>query len=160
MRRILTATLVAVVLVPSLAFADPDIGYRGWGPRLGATMDPDQFHFGFHIDFGEFANDLRFQPNFELGIGDDLTVGALNFETMYLFDSRSRWSPYAGGGLGVNFIGSDDRGFRDGTDTDVGLNALGGIEKTLSDGDRFFTEVKFGVTDAPDVKFTLGWTFY
>ncbi len=42
----------------------------------------------------------------------------------------------------------------------MGLNVLGGIEKGLSDGDRFFTEAKLGFADAPDFKLTVGWTFY
>lgn len=160
MRRILIGAFVALALVPALAFADASVGYRGWGPRLGLTSGPDQLHVGFHLDFGNFAQHVRFQPNFEMGFGDGATLAAMNFETAYRFSSSSDWSPYAGGGVGVNFWGSDRRGFRDYNDTDVGLNLLGGIEKSLSDGDRFFTEAKFGVDDAPDFKLTFGWTFY
>ena len=160
MRRILFATVVALVLVPALAFADSNVGYRGWGPRLGVTSNPDQIHFGLHMDFGNFAEHVRFQPNFELGIGDGLTLAALNFESAYRFSSSSAWSPYLGGGLGVNMWGSENRGLRDHTDTDLGVNLLGGVEKSLSDGDRFFTEAKFGLDDAPDFKLTMGWTFF
>ena len=159
-------TLIVVVFVlafaPTVARATPDseVGFRGWGPRLGLTSDPDQVHFGVHLDFGNFSEHVRFQPNFELGVGNDMTVGALNFEAAYRFDSRwEAWAPYVGGGVGLNFIDRNDR-FRDDVETETGLNALFGIERGLSDGDRFFTELKFGLTNSPDFKLTSGWTFY
>ena len=42
----------------------------------------------------------------------------------------------------------------------IGVNALGGIEKGISSGDRFFLEAKFSLNDVPDAKITAGWTFY
>jgi len=56
-------------------------------------------------------------------------------------------------------VGNDNNGLRDGSNTEVGLNLLGGIDRGLSDGSRFFIETKLGLVDAPDVKFTVGWTF-
>ncbi len=166
MRKLMTIAVAGGFLLfasAHAAFANPDsdIGFRGWGPRVGVTVNPDQIHFGAHMDFGNFAQHLRFQPNFELGIGDGRTLGALNFETNYRFASRwDVWTPYLGGGLGVNFTGTEERGLRDNTNTDVGLNALFGIERGLASGDRFFTEAKLGLVDAPDLKVTFGWTFF
>ncbi len=161
LRSMMIGAAAALLLIPTISAASgEDVGHRGWGPRFGVTSGPDQVHFGLHTDFGNFSDHVRFQPNFELGVGDDRTVGALNFEAAYRFsESYTSWSPYVGGGLGVNFV-SSDRGFRDGTNTDAGLNALVGIEKGLASGDRFFTETKFGLTDSPDFKLTFGWTFY
>ena len=48
------------------SYPGSDIGFRGWGPRLGVSINPDQFHFGAHLDFGNFARHVRFQPNIEL----------------------------------------------------------------------------------------------
>lgn len=162
MKRILAIVVAVLAVVPAFATdaaAQGSIGFRGWGPRVGLTADPDQVHFGAHLDFGHFAEHVRFQPNFELGVGDDFTVGALNFEASYRFLSRwDAWSPYLGGGLGVNFIGRD--GVGEDTSTEAGFNVLGGIERGLATGDRFFTEAKFGVTESPDFKLTAGWTFY
>lgn len=168
MRTILIATLLALIFAPVAVRAqdidsDPyeDVGFRGWGVRVGPTMGPDQLHFGAHLDFGNFARHVRFQPNFELGLGDGLTWGALNFEASYRFVERwEAWSPYLGGGLGMNFVDIGDDGLGDGTQTDLGLNALGGIEKGLASGDRFFTELKLGLIESPDAKLTFGWTFY
>jgi len=153
--------LASVLLIMSAGLASAqDTGYRGWGPRLGLTMDPDQVHFGAHVDFGNLARHVRFQPNVEVGVGDDLTLVALNFEGAYRFSSRwDSWTPYLGGGPGLNFVGNDNGGLRGGSHTDVGLNLLGGIDRGLHDGSRFFIETKLGLVDAPDVKFTVGWTF-
>ncbi len=138
----------------------PAGGFQGWGPRIGMTMDPDQVHFGAHADFGQIANRLRFQPNVELGIGDDMTVGALNFEVNYRFrEEWNVWTPYAGGGLALLLIEHDTEGIDTDTETEVGATVLGGIERGTSGGNRFFIEAKLGLIDAPDVKFTVGWTF-
>lgn len=149
----------AFVLAAAPALAQ-DPGYRGWGPRVGLTMDPDQVHFGAHVDFGNLARHVRLQPNVEVGVGDNLTLVAVNFEGAYRFRSRwDSWTPYLGGGPGILFVGNDNNGLRDGSNTEIGLNLLGGIDRGLSNGSRFFIETKLGLVDAPDLKFTVGWTF-
>jgi len=166
MKKILTTAVLALVLAlathPIVARADSDpgtkVGFRGWGPRVGLTFSPDQFHFGAHMDFGNFAQHIRFQPNVEIGFGDNLTLIALNGEAAYRFASRwDVWTPYLGGGIGA-FIFSADHGR--GSDTQFGACILGGIEKGLTNGARFFIEAKLGLADAPDLKTTVGWTFY
>ena len=168
MMKFLTMTVLAAVLVlaltPVASRADRDdpgtkVGFRGWGPRVGLTINPDQVHFGAHLDFGNFAQHIRFQPNVEVGFGDGLTLFAINAEAAYRFASRwDVWTPYLGGGIGVN-IASASRGSH-GSSTDFGASILGGIEKGLANGNRFFLEAKLGFVDAPDLKLTTGWTFY
>lgn len=152
MRKTLTSIVafVALLALPTIASAD-----FGWGPRLGVTVDPDQPHFGAHFDLGYLADQLRFQPSFELGLDDDYTLAAFNFDVAYIFGyGSSGWSPYIGGGPGLFLVDTDF-----GDDTEAGLSMLGGIEHQLSSGNRFFTELRLGVMDAPDFKWTLGWTF-
>jgi hypothetical protein len=153
-RTSLLLCLTMLAAAPVWAMAYDSVGYRGWGPRLGVTVGPDQFHFGAHLDLGYFAQHFRLQPNIEVGVGSDQTVVALNGEAAYRFISEwGRWSPYLGGGLGINVVSAD------GGHTDLGVNVLGGIEKILAGGDRFFLEGKLGLVDSPDWKFTAGWTF-
>jgi hypothetical protein len=159
---ILIAAALAVALAPAIVLAGPDtdVGFRGWGPRVGLSLDPDQIHFGAHLDFGNFAKHVRFQPNVELGFGDNVKLFTVNAEAAYRFSSNwDVWTPYLGGGLGAN-IASFDNGKRSDSETALGVNLLGGIEKGLSNGDRFFIEGKFSLNDAPDAKVTVGWTFY
>jgi hypothetical protein len=138
--------------------------FRGWGPRGGLTIDPDQIHFGLHTDLGELGKNVRFQPNLEIGLGDNLTVFALNAEAFYQF--QGEWAPYLGGGIGINHLRFDydddpsnpfDDDLSD-SDTELGVNMLGGVELRDRDGDTFFLEGKFGLIDSPDFKLTLGLT--
>jgi hypothetical protein len=131
----------------------------GWGARVGATLDPDQVHLGVHADLGEIAERVRVQPNLEVVLGSDRTQIAINPEVLYLFTARDRWTPYAGGGLGINVVSFDEKARGgNGSELEVGLNLLGGIETKISSSSRFFAEVKFGIGDSPEVKFTAGFT--
>ncbi|MCA1561129.1 MAG: hypothetical protein LC804_12975 [Acidobacteria bacterium] len=121
------------------------------GIRAGASADPDQFYFGGHADAARLADRLWFRPNVEIGVGSDLTLVALNFEVVYRFPlSRSPWTAYAGAGPAANIYRFDDN-----TETQGGLNFLGGFEHTGG----FFSEVKLGAIDSPDFKFAIGYTF-
>jgi hypothetical protein len=161
-RQTLIAAALAVALSPAIALAGPDtdVGFRGWGPRVGVSINPDQFHFGAHLDFGNFARHVRFQPNLELGFGDDMKLFAVNAEAAYRFSSTwDVWTPYLGGGIGANIKSVDSEG-ENHTQTDLGVNLLGGIERGLANGDRFFIEAKVSLNDIPDAKVAVGWTFY
>jgi opacity protein-like surface antigen len=169
MRRHLTAAFAALTLVVAPAAvradgestADGDIGFRGWGPRLGLTFNPDQFHVGAHMDFGNFARHVRFQPNLEIGFGDHFTLITANADAAYRFSDRwDVWTPYLGGGIGLVSARASDDGLSD-TSNNLGVSILGGIDRGLSSGDRFFLEAKLGLTDhTPDLMLTAGWTFY
>ena len=156
--------LLATAISTSVVRADPanKVGFRGWGPRVGLTIDPDQIHFGAHVDFGNFAEHIRFEPNLEVGVGDDLTVFAVNLDGHYRFASTwDVWTPYLGGGPGIFFVNVDSKGGNgDDSDTDLGVSVVGGVEKGLANGSRFFVESRLGLVDAPDWKFTAGWTFF
>ena len=123
---------------------------QGPGIRGGLSVDPDQGFIGGHYETGAIVDRVHFKPNVEIGFGDHLTLVAINFEGIYKFPSRGNWHVYAGGGPTLSIVD-----FENDTDTEAGFNFLGGIE--TSHGLAF--EVKFGVGDAPDVKFGVGYTF-
>jgi hypothetical protein len=103
-----------------------------------------------------------FVPNIEIGFGDNLTLVSLNPELLYRFE-RARgadWGFYAGGGLGVNVYNWDSAHVSGSSDTELGLNLLGGATRPLSGGNELFFEVKLGVGDSPDGKLTVGLTFF
>jgi hypothetical protein len=135
---------------PQAAWSQAGVGFRG-----GATIDPDQVHFGFHVQ-AEVVPHLRFQPNIEVGVGDNLTLIALNPELNYVFTTRSPVRPYIGGGPGINIF--DDRRIFGGTDTRVGVNFVFGIEVPLRSAHSFMAELKVGVGDSPELKMTFGVT--
>jgi hypothetical protein len=152
-------TLIIILLFAFAANAGTrSAGYYGIGPRVGFTIDPDQIHFGGHIDFGEIATNLMMVPNLEIGFGDHVTTVAPSFELDYRFRSDwGVWSPYLGGGLGPVFYSVEHGG----SNTEFGGYVQGGIMKGLSgkNSGYFFLEAKLGLGDAPDAKFTIGWTF-
>lgn len=160
MRKVMIFAVTAMLMGFSTVLTAQEELVLGVGGRVGATVDPDQAHFGIHFDLGEIAERVRVQPNVEIGVGDDLTVVAINPELFYLFNHKSRWTPYAGGGLGVN-IYNWDTGVAgvDDSEVEVGLNLLGGLETMVSDRTKIFFEGKFGVGDSPDFKATFGFTY-
>lgn len=120
------------------------------GVRAGASIEPDQFYFGGHVETPDLARQLRFRPNLEVGVGNDLTVVAINLEMAYHFPSQYDWHFYAGGGPALNFIDTARE-----TSSQGGINALVGF---AHDQGVFF-EFKVGFIDSPQVKIGLGYTF-
>lgn len=123
-----------------------------FGLRIGATIDPDQVHFGFHVRPPRLSDRVRIRPSFELGLGDDLTIGAANFDVVYeLTDDDLR--PYFGAGPGLALVDRDPpRG--DDSDLEAGLNLVAGLE--WGPAYRYLVEFRAGFGDLPEVKFTFG----
>ena len=111
MKRLILLTLAVGLLASSASAAD-------FGLRGGLTVDPDQFHFGGHINLGPVLDPLRVVPNIEIGLGSDFTVIAINGDVIYDFPDTP-WS--LGGELGMNYVDHDFGG----SDTDFGLSVLG-----------------------------------
>jgi hypothetical protein len=121
-----------------------------FGIRAGASVDPDQFVFGFHYETSPLVDRLHFRPNLEVGVGDESTLVTFNIEFAYHFQSRQPWHVYAGGGPALVLT------LREGEDhTGGGFNLLVGIEHRRG----LFGEVKVGTIDSPDLKLTVGYIF-
>lgn len=158
MKKAITLPIIILLFAFTANAGTRPVGYYGFGPRVGFTVKPDQFHFGGQVDFGEIATNLMMIPNLEISASDNLTTIAPSFELDYrLRTDQGVWSPYLGGGAGPIFYSTD----RGGSDTQFGLYVQGGIMKGIFDKDSgyFFIEAKIGLVDAPDAKFTVGWTF-
>ena len=136
-----------LLLIVVLLFAAP-VWAQDIGARAGVSLDPDQFYIGLHYETPQVADRVHFRPNIELGIGNDLTVAALNFDLVYRFPSTNPWSLYAGGGPALNIIDTP----RD-TGAEGGFTLLIGM--THRDG--LFFEVKAGMLDSPDFKLGAGY---
>lgn len=150
-------TLFMLVIVSAIALPlSQAAAIDGWGPRFGLTSDPDQVHVGAHLDAGYVGENVRFMPSGTVGIGDNSTLWAFDFDVAYMFGSiGDSWSPYLGGGPGL-FVFDPDGGD---SDLNAGLNITGGLEHRMSSGSRFLTELKLGLIDAPDLRWSVGWTF-
>ena len=159
MIRLTITSLILVLLCSLTAFAGQrSAGFHGIGPRVGFTIDPDQVHFGGHIDFGDLAPGVMMLANVEIGVGDDLTTVAPSFELDYRFrEDWGAWTPYLGGGIGPIFYSHD--GGNSSTDFAGYLQFGVGKGSAGNQSGHFFIEGKLGLVDAPDFKATVGWTF-
>jgi hypothetical protein len=146
MNRLMLTTVLALALVPAAAHAG-----TYFGPRVGFSADPSQFVGGAQFTVTEVAPSLSLDPSFELGVGDDFTSFAVNFDLHYHFNiSGSAWRPYAGGGATL-FLADGD--------SFAGGGFMIGAGVPTRTGNRFFTEIKFGLGDVPDLKILAGWSF-
>lgn len=140
---------VVSVVVMTCAVAVPAAGQQKAGVRAGVSGDPDQFYFGGHFETEPLVDRLRFRPNIEIGVGNDLTTVAFNFEFVYVFPSKQTWNLYAGGGPALNVY--DGNRF---TSTDGGFNLLVGAAHEGG----LFGEFKIGLVDSPDFKIGVGYS--
>jgi len=120
------------------------------GIRAGASVDPDQFYFGGHVETAPLVNQLRFRPNVEIGVGDNLTLVAFNIEFAYNFPQAGGWRLFVGGGPALNLFHRNDM-----TNSEGGFNILVGAAHERG----LFGEVKFGLGDSPDFKIGVGYSF-
>ena len=160
-RKLLLASTFALLCTVAVTAHAASSVVTAFGPRVGVSIDPDQLVVGGQLSLQEFAPDWSFDPNLELGFGDNQTVIAFNLDAFYhLRMSGSDWRPYLGGGLSVNFISWDAPfGERDHSDTEIGLNLVAGFAIPAGSGDHWFTELRFGVGDIPTLKIMGGFNF-
>jgi opacity protein-like surface antigen len=112
-----------------------DIGWNGWGLRAGFADDIDQAVGGAHFNLGEFVPHLRFQPDVQLGTGDDHTTIYGTAPVYYRFGTETRFTPYAGGGVSMGFVDRDlpANSTADDSDFEVGGKVTGGMEWDVHD---------------------------
>ncbi len=160
LKNLLPALALAFV-IPVAAHAAPPALVGGWGPRVGLSSNPDQLVLGGQVVIGEVAPDVTFDPNIELGIGDNITTVQFNFDLKYhILVQGSRWRPYMGAGIGIAFYQFDNPApFRNDSDTEVGGTLLLGAGVPTQAGSRFFTEFRAGIGNMPDFKIIAGWNF-
>jgi hypothetical protein len=121
------------------------------GVQGGMSIDPDQVYFGGHILTDPLVDRLRFRPSIDAGIGENITMIAVNFDFVYPFPARGPWNLYVGGGPSVNFFNFDGGGDH----TGAGFNFIIGAQQR---GGLFF-EAKIGAGDAANLKLGVGYTF-
>src|SRR5262245_13859363 len=155
-KRLAVAVAALTLVGASLASAQSTVSQEV-GPRLGLSINPDQFVVGGQMQFPLDPQGLAISPSLELGVGDDVTTVALNADLYYHFDTAGpNWNPYLGGGLGIVFFDADNGG---GSDTELGVNIVGGLRFRQKNGSHLFTELRLGIGDIPDAKIMVGWNF-
>lgn len=171
-RQIFACFVLVSSLLPSLAEAQ-GLGLRSWGPRVGYRLGEESFDqvvFGVHADLGDVADNIRFAPNFEVGLGSNTTIFSIDPELHYVFRENPLGDNtffYAGGGLGIHiakFDVDDDvedalDGFGidvDDSETDLKVNLAAGVETQTSDSFGYFGEFRVSFIDGTWVEFIGG----
>lgn len=157
MQRLLLTSVFALL---ALSFAAPASAQSQltYGIRAGVSGDPDQFVFGGHFETQPLIDRLSFRPNVEIGVGDDITLVAVNIEFVYSVPLQNQpWRVYFGAGPALNLYSfGDDRPGRSGdSELEGGVNILVGMQHSGG----LFGEFKVGAIDSPDFKFVVGYAF-
>lgn len=143
MNRLMRSLAVTTILVAALAAP----ALAGLGFHAGASVDPDDFLLGLRFRSHPIADSpVTIVPNVEVGFGD-VTMVAGNLDAHFDFKTDSKYAPYAGAGLTLNWFDFDG-----GSDTEFGGSILAGIMLNT----KWFFETKIGLGDVPDWKFVVG----
>ena len=137
--RLFAATLLCLAAAAAPSFA-------GLGFHAGASLDPDDFLVGLRFKSQPIAESFFIVPNVEVGFGD-ITMIAGNLDGHYNFKTSSKYAPYVGAGLTLNWFDSEGD-----SDLEFGGSILGGLMITP----KWFFETKVGLGDVPDWKFIVG----
>lgn len=138
-----------------LAMAAPADAQTHVGVRAGFSADPEQFHFGGHIETRPLLERLTFRPNAEIGVGDNVTVFTANLEFVYSIPlSGEPWRIYFGAGPAL-VVYSVDNGPGDNDGAGGGFNIVLGAQHSGG----LFGEIKVGFADSPELKVTVGFAF-
>ncbi|HEX5133531.1 MAG TPA: hypothetical protein VFX92_13730, partial [Candidatus Krumholzibacteria bacterium] len=126
-KRLFVAASLLAVFAATPAFA-------GLGLHAGFSIDPDDFLIGARFKSHPIEERIHFLPIVEVGFGD-ITMVAGSLDAHYVFKTDSKYAPYAGGGITLNWFDYDG-----GSDTKFGGSILGGMQLSP----KFFAEAKIG----------------
>lgn len=159
-RSVLASLLLLLVLAPATALAAR--AQRSLGPEIGFSSDPSQVVFGAHLCFGGGASHLDFVPGVDVGLGDNVTLTALNGDFHYRFKvSGATWQPYAGAGVSL-YSASYNGPFGDafgGSSTFGGGNLIVGADIPTDRGSSFSVEARLALGDGPSFRLMGAWNF-
>jgi hypothetical protein len=143
------ATLLVITTAASAAA-------QSAGVRTGVSGSPDQFYFGLHYETEPLIEQVRFKPNFEVGLGGGQTLVAINLEFVGKIPiEHEPWAFYLGAGPALVIASANNAVTNSGTSAGGGFNILLGVEHQKG----LFTELKVGMVDSPSVKFAVGYIF-
>jgi opacity protein-like surface antigen len=163
--------IFVLVLACALVFpvSAQKLGFNGVGVGAGVIMPEDPWDTGFNIagyaNMGELTDNLVFVPGLAYWsagadqFGNDITLSnfAVNADVHYFFE-RKQIGPYAGGGIGLNFVsfefslptytnpftGQTEGGTQSTSETKFGFQVLGGYMMEVSKM-MGFVEAKYNI---------------
>ena len=157
MPRILPLIVAALLVVAPAGVSANALGFFGFGPRVGVSVDPNQIVLGGQGQFGDLLPQTRLVfPVLEIGLGDNVTLLTLAADLLWRpGKDYSGWTPYLGADFAVNLESPKNGEDR----TEFGLMGVLGGERVVGSDDRFGLELKFGIIESPSAKLLVHWTF-
>ena len=156
------------------AHNDVGLGFKGIGGSIG-LVDPEDassaLALGLHVDMGQVVRNVRLVPSMEYwSVGTDVGAYKADFSDLaFATDLKvdfplqgGRFTPYLGGGLGLNFLSFDSTvpNVDSSNDTKFGLNVLGGMRNDVMPNLAIFGELRYSfVSDANQLKLLGGFTY-
>lgn len=145
-------TLATLVLLPSAASAG---AFKYYGPHLGFSQGPDQMVVGGQLQWNGVAPRLAFVPGIDIGFSENNSVATVNGDFHYNLSYDTTWQPYVGAGVALTMW--SDSATPGTSGPDPGGSLIVGAAVYNRTGGRFFTEVKMGLGDTPELKLLAGW---
>jgi hypothetical protein len=146
------AMLAMLVLLPAAASAG---AFTYYGPHLGFSQGPDHMVVGGQLQWNGVAPRLAFVPGIDVGFADATSIATLNGDFHYNLSYDTAWQPYVGAGVALTLW--SDRASPAASGPESGGSLILGAAVFNRSGGRFFTELKLGLGDAPDLKVLAGW---
>ena len=161
MKRLLTAVCTVLALA---AMAGPAQAQVQFGPQASYADDFDfgvgaraQFGLGSMMEAEGGLADLVGIASFDFFFPDcggaDCSAFEVNANVVYPFVSEQSFTPYAGGGLNIGRFSVSEV-----SDTEIGLNALGGLEFAIQEL-AAFVEARFELSGYEQFVLTFGVLF-
>ena len=146
--------LPALAVLSGLMAAPSESAAQGIGFHGGVTVDPDQAHVGTFFETSALVDRLHFRPGITGGFGDHVMLATVDFIFVYRFPlGTSGWSLYQGSGPVLAIYRVDERSFGvKETDLRGGVDLLVGV----SHDSGFFTEVRVGAANSPNLRAGVG----
>jgi hypothetical protein len=142
------AVLVLSLVLPIAGRAQQSFG-RGFGARIGADLENNNFLLGGHVNLGFLTPGIRFQPNMTVGLGGEDDTFNANAEFQAFFSGGRTFKPYAGGGVGV-MTGAGEGG--------AVLDGVFGVEADVSSTLDWFVEGRLLIGDDLHPRLETGFT--
>ncbi len=151
--------IASIFLIPGSARAEVDFGVRG-----GFYNEADAGFVGGELLMDVFDS-WYFNPNLEYVFVDNGDLATVNLDFHYDFPTRSPFYVWAGGGPAVLFSSTDPSVFcrrdcDDDSETDFGLNLLGGIGFGKGQALRPYLQGKVILSDDTEAVLAVGIRFH
>lgn len=144
---VLAAALVAVVSAE--ARGQSSVGFTG-----GGSIDPEQGYVGVFYQTPDIGGRFRLRTGLDGGFGQDLRLGTINVDFVYLLPlGTGPWKFLTGGGPTIVLTRFTSDLYESGTEVTAGGSWLLGF----AHDNGFFTEFRIGGGNVPALKMGVGW---